>query len=164
MAAAALQPGFEGVAQARANALALRQGVADQLSDLQDMTGADAEAQVAAFVTAHGALGEQWDQFQADYDSFRAAQPGQTPEESLKRLNSLVGQHREIVLAQRALPSGANTRYVSDVLAEAVQDEDSALRRLRGSFQQGGDVEGAAGGDLRTWAVLRVCSDCLFQW
>ena len=139
VAAAALQPGFEGVAQARANALSLRQGVADQLSDLQDMTGADAEAQVAAFATAFGALGEQWDQFQADYDSFRAAQPGQTPEESLKRLNSLVGQHREIVLAQRALPSGANTRYVSDVLAIAAQDEDSALRRLRGSFQQDGE-------------------------
>ena len=147
VAAAALQPGFEGVAQARANALALRKSVADQLSDLQVMTGADAEDQVAAFATAFGALGEQWDQFQADYDSFRAAQPGQTPEESLKRLNSLVGQHREIVLAQRALPSGANTRYVSDVLAIAAQDEDSALRRLRGSFQQGGDVEGAAGGD-----------------
>ena len=117
--------------------------MADQLSDLQDMTGVDAEAQVAAFVTAHGALGEQWDQFQADYDSFRAVQPGQTPEESLERLNSLVGQHREIVLAQRALPSGANTRYVSDVLAIAAQDEDSALRRLRGSFQQEG--EGDAG-------------------
>ena len=144
-ASPALQPGFEGVAQARANALALRQGVADQLSDLQVMTGADAEDQVAAFATAFGALGEQWDQFQADYDSFRAAQPGQTPEESLERLNSLVGQHREIVLAQRALPSGANTRYVSDVLAIAAQDEDSALRRLRGSFQQ--DGEGGAGGD-----------------
>ena len=143
VAAPALQPGFEGVAQARANALALRQSVADQLNDLQDMTGVDAEDQVAAFATAFGALGEQWDQFQADYDSFRAAQPGQTPEESLERLNSLVGQHREIVLAQRALPSGANTRYVSDVLADAVQDEDSALRRLRGSFQQ--DGEGDAG-------------------
>ena len=143
VAAPALQPGFEGVAQARANALALRQSVADQLNDLQDMTGVDAEDQVAAFATAFGALGEQWDQFQADYDSFRAAQPGQTPEESLERLNSLVGQHREIVLAQRALPSGANTRYVSDVLADAVQDEDSALRRLRGSFQQEG--EGDAG-------------------
>ena len=139
VAAAALQPGSEGVAQARANALALRQSVADQLNDLQDMTGVDAEDQVAAFATAFGALGEQWDQFQADYDSFRAAQPGQTPEESLKRLNSLVGQHREIVLAQRALPSGANTRYVSDVLAIAAQDEDSALRRLRGSFQQEGE-------------------------
>ena len=138
-ASPALQPGFEGVAQARANALALRQGVADQLSDLQVMTGADAEGQVAAFATAFGALGEQWDQFQADYDSFRAAQPGQTPEESLEWLNSLVGQHREIVLAQRALPPGANTRYVSDVLAIAAQDEDSALRRLRGSFQQDGE-------------------------
>ncbi len=143
VAAPILQPGFEGVAQARANALALRQSVADQLSDLQDMTGVDAEAQVAAFVTAHSALGEQWDQFQAGYDSFHAAQLGQTPEESLKRLNSLVGQHREIVLAQRALPPGANTRYVSDVLAIAAQDEDSALRRLRGSFQQ--DGEGDAG-------------------
>ena len=148
VAAAALQPGFEGVAQARANALALRKSVADQLSDLQVMTGADAEDQVAAFATAFGALGEQWDQFQADYDSFRAAQPGQTPEESLERLNSLVGQHREIVLAQRALPPGANTRYVSDVLAIAAQDEDSALRRLRGSFQQDGegDPEEASSG------------------
>ena len=147
-ASPALQPGFEGVAQARANALSLRQGVADQLSDLQVMTGADAEDQVAAFATAFGALGEQWDQFQADYDSFRAAQPGQTPEESLERLNSLVGQHREIVLAQRALPPGANTRYVSDVLAIAAQDEDSALRRLRGSFQQDGegDPEEASSG------------------
>ena len=147
MAVPAHQPGFEGVAQARANALSLRQGVADQLSDLQVMTGADAEAQVAAFAAAVDTLGEQWDQFQADYDSFRAAQPGQTPEESLKRLNSLVGQHREILLAQRALPPGANTRHVSDVLAGAVQDEDSALRRLRGSFQQGGEVEGGNGED-----------------
>ena len=148
VAAAALQPGFEGVAQARANALALRKSVADQVNDLQVMTGADAEDQVAAFATAFGALGEQWDQFQADYDSFRAAQPGQTPEESLERLNSLVGQHREIVLAQRALPPGANTRYVSDVLAIAAQDEDSALRRLRGSFQQDGegDPEEASSG------------------
>ena len=159
-ASPALQPGFEGVAQARANALALRQGVADQLSDLQVMTGADAEDQVAAFATAFGALGEQWDQFQADYDSFRAAQPGQTPEESLERLNSLVGQHREIVLAQRALPPGANTRYVSDVLAIAAQDEDSALRRLRGSFQQ--DGEGDAGGGLLR-AVLRSVRSAA-QW
>ena len=147
VAVPAHQPGFEGVAQARANALSLRQSVADQLSDLQDLTGADSEAQVAAFAAAVDALGEQWDQFQADYDSFRAAQPGQTPEESLKRLNSLVGQHREIVLAQRALPPGANTRRVSDVLAIAAQDEDSALRRLRGSFQQGGEVEGGNGED-----------------
>ena len=147
-ASPALQPGFEGVAQARANALALRQGVADQLSDLQVMTGADAEAQVAAFVSAFDSHNSQWDRFQADYDSFRAAQPGQTPEESLERLNSLVGQHREIVLAQRALPPGANTRYVSDVLAIAAQDEDSALRRLRGSFQQEGegDPEEASSG------------------
>ena len=147
-ASPALQPGFEGVAQARANALSLRQGVADQVNDLQVMTGADAEDQVAAFATAFGALGEQWDQFQADYDSFRAAQPGQTPEESLERLNSLVGQHREIVLAQRVLPPGGNTRYVSDVLAIAAQDEDSALRRLRGSFQQEGegDPEEASSG------------------
>ncbi len=143
----ALQPGFEGVAQARANALSLRQGVADQLSDLQDMTGADAEAQVVAFATAFDSLNSQWDRFHEDYDTFRATQPSMTPEGSLEGLNQLVDQHRELVLLHRSVPSGANTRYVSDVLAGAVQDEDSALRRLRGSFQQGGDAEGKAGGD-----------------
>ena len=119
VAAPALQPGFEGAAQARANALSLRQGVADRLSDLQVMTGADAEAHVAAFAAAADALGEQWDQFQADYDSFRAAQPSMTPEGSLGGLNRLVDQHRELVLLHRSLPSGANTRYVSEVLAGA---------------------------------------------
>ena len=137
--APALQPGFEGVAQARANALSLRQGVADQLSDLQVMTGADAEAQVAAFVSAFDSLNSQWDLFHEDYDTFRATQPSITPEGSLEGLNRLVDQHRELVLLHRSLPSGANTRYVSDVLAGAVQDEDSALRRLRGSFQQDGE-------------------------
>ena len=145
--APAPQPGFEGVAQARANALALRQGVADQLSDLQVMTGADAEAQVAAFVSAFDSHNSQWDRFHEDYDTFRATQPSMTPEGSLEGLSRLVDQHRELVLLHRSLPSGANTRYVSDVLAEAVQDEDSALRRLRGSFQRGGDSEGGAGGD-----------------
>ena len=150
--APALQPGFEGVAQARANALSLRQGVADQLNDLQDMTGVDAEAQVAAFVTAFDSLHSQWDQFHEDYDTFRATQPSMTPEGSLEGLNQLVDQHRELVLLHRSLPSGANTRYVSDVLAIAAQDEDSALRRLRGSFQQEG--EGGRGEALLR-AVLR---------
>ena len=148
VAAPALQPGSEGVAQARANAMALRQSVADQLNDLQDMTGVDAEDQVAAFATAFDSLHSQWDQFHEDYDTFRATQPSMTPEGSLEGLNRLVDQHRELVLLHRALPSGANTRYVSDVLAIAAQDEDSALRRLRGSFQQEGegDAEQASSG------------------
>ena len=80
------------MAQARANALALRQSVADQLNDLQDMTGVDAEDQVAAFATAVDALGEQWDQFQADYDSFRATQPGDDARRrAWSGLNRLVG-------------------------------------------------------------------------
>ncbi len=141
------RPGFEGVAQARAGALALRQRVADQLSDLQGLTGVDAEARVAAFVTAFDALSVQWDRFHADYDAFRAVRPSLTPERSLSRLNALVEQHREIVLAHRALPSATNTRYVSDLLAAAVRDEDSALRRLRGSFRQDGRQDGRQVGE-----------------
>ena len=139
------RPRFEGVAQARAGALALRQRVADQLSDLQGLTGVDAEVQVAAFAAAFDALSVQWDRFHVDYDAFRAVQPSLTPEGSLSQLNTLVDQHREIVLAHRALPSVTNTRHVSDLLAAAVRDEDSALRRLRGSFQQDSQQDGEDG-------------------
>lgn len=147
MAGAPPQPGFEGVAQARADALTLRQGAADRLSDLQDITSVDAEAQVAEFATAFDALSAQWDQFHSDYDAFRAAHPALSPEDSLAQLNRLVKQHREIVLAQRNLPSGANSRYASDLLASAARDEDSALRRLRGSFQQDGQQDAGPGTD-----------------
>ena len=135
-------PGFEGVAQARAESVAARKEVEDRLIDLQELTGEESRSRVEAFAEALDALSLQWDRFHRDYDAFRAGRPGVTPEDSLQRLDRLVEQHRDLVLGHRDLPVTPATQEAAEILAQAVQDEDAALRRLRGSFQVPGDGEG----------------------
>ena len=136
-------PGFEGVAQARAESVAARKEVEDHLIDLQELTGEGSRSRVEAFSEALDELSSRWDRFHRDYDAFQSARPGLTPEDSLQRLDRLVDQHRDLVLAHRDLPVTLATQEAADILAQAVQDEDAALRRLRGSFQIPGDGDGA---------------------
>ena len=135
----ALETGYEDLALARYGALDLRKGVADQLKDLERRTSVASQRRVGTFLTAFDSLSVQWDQFHEDYDSLRAAQPTLTSAETLDGLNLLVEQHRQVLLAHRALPADPATQPVSDILADAVQKEDSALRRLRSAFQQSED-------------------------
>ena len=140
-----LPPGFEGVAQARTGSLAIRKEVEDQLVDLRALTGDGSRQQVAGFSGALDDLNARWDRFHKDYDAFRAVQPGLSPGSSLQRLNRLVDQHRELVLAHRDLPVTPAVREgVADVLSQALQDEDAALRKLRGSFQKPEDGDNGA--------------------
>ena len=136
-------PGFEGVAQARAESVVAREEVEDYLIDLQELTGEESRSRVEAFTEALDALSLQWDRFHRDYDAFQSARPGLTPENSLQRLDRLVEQHRFLVLGHRDLPVTPATQEAAEILAQAVQDEDAALRRLRGSFQMPGDGDGA---------------------
>ena len=50
----------------------------------------------------------------------------------------LIDQFREIVVAIRQVPTTDTTRDVADALAQAAEDEDLALQRLRGTFQRDG--------------------------
>ena len=138
------QAGYEDAALARYEALDLRKRVADQLNDLTDRTSVSAQSQVEIFLSAIDSLSAQWDRFHDDYESFRVAQPSLAPSRTLNRLNALVEQHRQLVLKTRTLPTNPATQQVSEILAVAVQKEDSGLRRLRNSYQQLQD--GANGG------------------
>ena len=130
------QPGFEGVDVARSDASALQKQAADQLSDLQEKTGADTLTQVDDFVAAFDDMSALWDRFHQDYDSFRADEGLLSSVETVDRLGQLVDQYREVVLAVRGLPTAPATSAVSRLLAGAAQGEDLALRRLRGTFQK----------------------------
>ena len=130
------QAGYEEVALARYESLIMRKKVADQLSDLTSRTSVESQRQVGTFQAAFDALSAQWDQFHEDYDSFRVTRPDLTSAETLDKLNALVEQHRQVVLTHRALPANPATQTVSDLVVAAIEKEDSALRRLRNSFQQ----------------------------
>ena len=125
---------FEGAAVARSFASAIQKSVADQLSDLQEKTSPASESKVGEFSDAVKSASASWDRFHRDYDSFRTARSGLTPEQAERALGGLVDDFRAVVLAVRDLPSTSATDSVASLLAEAVEEEDLALRLLRGAL------------------------------
>ena len=125
---------FEGAAVARSSASAIQKSVEDQLSDRQEKTGPAFESKVGEFSDAVKSASASWDRFHRDYDSFRTAQSGLTPGQAERALGDLVDDFRAVVLAVRDLPSTSATDSVASLLAEAVEEEDLALRLLRGAL------------------------------
>ena len=132
---------FEGVNVARASAAALRKQVEDGLSDLQRRTSSASQDLVSEFSAAFRQIDSTWDEFDRRYDSFRTDEPQATSAETVSGLNQLVDEFRGIVGAVRKLPTSEVTRQVASTLARAADDEELALRKLRGSFEKS---EGAA--------------------
>ena len=135
---------FEGVAVARSAASAIQKRVADQLSDLQQQTTPTAKNKVDDFDAAVQSASSDWDRFHRNYDSFRTVQGGLTSEEAADRLGDLVNEFTDVVLAIRDLPSTPSTDRAALLLANAVEDEDLALRLLRGAIPNGEEGNGEA--------------------
>ena len=135
---------FEGVAVARSAASAIQKRVADQLSDLQQQTTPAAKNNVDDFDAAVQSASSDWDRFHRNYDSFRTVQGGLTSEEAADRLGDLVNEFTDVVLAIRDLPSTPSTDRAALLLADAVEDEDLALRMLRGAIPNGEEGNGEA--------------------
>ena len=135
---------FEGVAVARSAASAIQKRVADQLSDLQQQTTPAAKNNVDDFDAAVQSASSDWDRFHRNYDSFRTVQGGLTSEEAADRLGDLVNEFTEVSLAIRDLPSTQSTDRAALLLANAVEDEDLALRMLRGAIPNGEEGNGEA--------------------
>ena len=155
------QPVFEGVAVARSAASAIQKSVADQLSDLQENTGPASESKVGEFSDAVKSASGSWDRFHRDYDSFRTDQSGLTPEQAERALGGLVDDFRAVVLAVRDLPSTSTTDLVASLLAEAVEEEDLALRLLRGALPKSveNSTESSGNGDESADETVLVPGD-----
>ena len=134
--------GYDNVDVKRSAASALQKEVEDALSDLRDKTAPPSRASVNAFSAAFQQLNAQWDEFRLSYDAFRAEEPKLTSPETLGRLSQLVDELRAIVVAVRQLPTSEATRHVAETLSEAAEEEDLALRKLRGTVP--GSQEGEA--------------------
>ena len=134
------QPGdptvFEDVDIERFATLALQNEVQDELSDLQKRTAPSSRSLVAAYSLAFRELNSDWDKFHKSYDLFRSQEAELTSAKTVFRLSQLIDEFRDIVAAVRNLPTSEITGPVSQILAEAAEDEDLALRKLRGTFQK----------------------------
>ena len=140
-------PVFEGVAVARSAASAIQKSVADQLRDLQERTTLVSQDKVNEFSAAVQSAGTSWDRFHRNYDSFRTDQNRLTPGEAEGTLGSLVDEFRTVVLAVRDLPTTSSTDSVATLLADAVEQEDLALRLLRGALPKSEENPSESNGD-----------------
>ena len=87
-------------------------------------------------VKSEGLSSLNWDEFDRSYDTFRTDEAQLTSAETVSGLNQLVDEFRGIVVAVRKLPTSEVTRQVVSTLAQAADDEELALRKLRGSFEK----------------------------
>ena len=124
---------FEEVDIERSAALAVQNEVQDELGDLQQRTAASSRLEVAGYSLAVTQLDSAWDDFHAKFDDFRAREADLTPTETVLRLSQLIRDFTGIVTAVRNLPTSDFTRPVSEILAESVEEEELALRKLRGT-------------------------------
>ena len=88
------------------------------------------------YSTKFQALNSTWDAFHRSYDDLRAREADLSSLETVDLLSQLIVQFRDIVAAVRDLPTNEATRQVSDILVGTAQDEDLALRQLRGTFEK----------------------------
>ena len=102
-------------------------------------TAVPAAARVAAleFKAAHRAIADEWDQFHADYDSWREGLVACTAGSVRSSLREFAGQFAEISEAARALPRPEVVRELADTLIQASEQEEEALRRLRDTWEPG---------------------------
>ena len=131
---------FEEVDVQRSEASALQKEVQDALTDLEEMTAPETRALVKSFSSAFERVNSRWDQFHSKYDAFRAQEAELTSADTVARLSELIDELRGIA-AVHDLGASEITRPVSQVLAEAADNEDLALRKLRGTFQKSEEVD-----------------------
>ena len=131
---------FGRVDIARSASSALRQEVVDALSDRLERTDPQSLENIGEFVATFNSTDAAWDQFHQQYDSFRRSEGQLTSGEIIDRLGLLIDQFRGIVVAIRQVPTTETTRGVADALAQAAEEEDLALRRLRSTFQLVGET------------------------
>ena len=127
---------FKGVDIARSASSVLRQEVADALNDRQERTTPESLENIGEFIATFNATDAAWDQFHQQYDLFRRSEGQLTSGEIVDQLGLLIDQFRAIVVTIRQVPTTRTTRDVADALAQAAEEEDLALRRLRGTFRR----------------------------
>ena len=132
---------LERVDDARSSSSATLREVTDALTDQEERTTTQARELLDDFSLAFRAANVRWDLYHQEYDSFRAEQTSLTSAEEVTRLSELVAKFSELMVAVRELPRLDATQEVADLMAEAADAEDLALRRLRATFQKSTDEE-----------------------
>ena len=92
---------------------------------------------VAEFATTQQAINEDWDQFHADFDRWRAGLTACDRSAALAALRGFGGDFSDITEQARDLPGEGIARDLPIKAVEAATLEEAALRQLRDNWQPG---------------------------
>ncbi len=123
----------------------------------------ETEARVGEFVDAYEDLVLSWDKFHDDYDQWRQVEGGCDRSQAIQALGGFSGDFGLVANAVRDLDAAAVLRSMGELLVQAAEREERALKELRDKWQpydagiyQAYDSERQAAGKLRRQVAVSL--------
>jgi hypothetical protein len=113
---------------------ARRQAGLDLYAVIEDLS-TDTQAKVDEFTGKYNLLTRQWDEFHRDYDEWRRTEGGCDRSKATETLGQFNVAFAKIASNVRGLPSATVLRPLGEILVEAAEREEVALRGLRNTWQ-----------------------------
>jgi hypothetical protein len=113
---------------------ARRQAGLELYAVIEDLSK-DTQAKVDEFTGKYNLLTRQWDEFHQDYDEWRRTEGGCDRSKAIETLGQFNVAFAAIVSNVRGLPSATVLRPLGEILVEAAEREEVALRGLRNTWQ-----------------------------
>ena len=96
---------------------------------------ADAQAEVADFVSSQQAVSAQWDEMRDDFDQWSAGLDACRPGAMRQALNGFAVSFNDVTQQARGLTRSETASELADLLIVAAEEEEAAFRRLRDHWQ-----------------------------
>ena len=133
----------------------MRRQAVQELADVLETTSPE-NRPGQQFIDQHGKLVESWNKFHAAYDEWRQSDGGCDRSQAVAKLGGFTRDFGELASKVRALPRATFLRPLGELLVEAVEREEQALRTLRNAWRpfdvgiyEELDSERSAAGKLR---------------
>jgi hypothetical protein len=112
-----------------------RRRARQELADAQADVAEETRAMVQEFAGQHSSLARQWDDFHRDYDVWRRTEGGCDRSKAADTLGRFTVSFGEIATTVRGLPSATSLRPLGEILVQAAEREEQALRELRNAWR-----------------------------
>ena len=125
---------YQEVAHQRSFAVASQNELEGALVDTTQQTSPATRDALFSYAVVLRSVNVDWDNFHRLYNQFRADEAELTSAEIVSQLSDLVDFLGIVTTKVRNLPHGDLTAPISDVISQAADDEERALRNLRNAY------------------------------
>ena len=154
---------FDAFDAALVEANEARRRAGQDLTAALDRVSPDGRTVLADFSSEYGQLLEQWASFHQDYGRWRSTEGGCDRTKAISALGEFTIRYAALSSSVRDLPRATVLQPMGELLVEAAQREEAALRELRDGWQpfdpqvyQALDQQRSAAGKLRRQVALGI--------